>query len=82
VLTSAEKKIPRAVFLTVKEVVEDNFQAGTETFGLQDEAVGISDFHYFDDVVPQAVRDELDAARQEIRDGTVDIKQTRDGIGR
>jgi basic membrane protein A len=82
VITSAEKKIPRTVFLAVKEVVEDNFEGGTNVYGLQQNAVGISPFHSFDDVVPQAVKDELDKAREEILNGEVTIETTRKAIGR
>jgi basic membrane protein A len=82
VITSAEKKIPRTVYLAVKEVVDGNFQAGVETFGLEQGGVGISPFHSFEDVVPQAVKDELDKARQEILNDEVDVKATRKAIGR
>jgi basic membrane protein A len=82
VITSAEKKIPRTVYLAVKEAVEGNFQGGTTTYGLEQGGVGISPFHGFEDMVPQAVKDEIEEAKQEILNGEVDIKDTRKAIGR
>ncbi len=82
VITSAEKKIPQTVYLAVKEAVDGNFEGGTNVYGLQQKAIGISPFHSFDDVVPQAVKDELDAAREEILNGEVTIETSRKAIGR
>jgi len=80
VLTSAEKKIPRSVYLAVKEVVNGNFQAGTSVYGLEDGGVGLSDFHQHSDTVPQAVKDELETAKQEIINGEVEIATSRDEL--
>lgn len=82
VITSAEKKIPQTVYLAVKEVVDGNFTGGTNVYGLKQEAVGISPFHRFDDVVPQAVREEIEKAKEEIINGDIVIKRTRKAIGR
>ncbi|MFP4180547.1 MAG: BMP family protein [Spirochaetaceae bacterium] len=82
VLTSAEKKIPRSVYLAVKEVHEGNWQGGTSEYGLEDGGVGISDFHEHDEIVPQAVKDEIEKAKEEILSGEVTIETTRDAIGR
>jgi basic membrane protein A and related proteins len=82
VLTSAEKKIPKSVFLAVKEAVDGTFEGGTTVYGLEQEAVGISAFHSFDDVVPQAVKDEVEKAKKEILSDAVNIETTRNAIGR
>ncbi len=82
VLTSAEKKIPRTVFLAVKSVVEGNFESGTKVYGLQQDAVGISPFHDFDDIVPQEVKDAVEEAKAGILSGDITIETTRDAIGR
>ncbi len=82
VITSAEKKIPRTVYLAVKSVVEGNFEGGTKVYGLQQDAVGISPFHSFDDVVPQEVKDAVEEAKEGILSGDISIETTRDAIGR
>jgi len=82
VLTSAEKKIPQTVFLAVKSVVDGNFKGGTHVYGLAEEAVGISDFHGFNDVVPQEVKDAVEQAKADILSGAITIEQTRAAIGR
>ncbi|MFW5711304.1 MAG: BMP family lipoprotein [Spirochaetota bacterium] len=82
VLTSAEKKIPQTVYLAVKSVVEGNFEGGTKEYGLQQNAVGISPFHDFDDIVPQDVRDAVEQAKEDILSGDVTIETTREAIDR
>ena len=82
VLTSAEKKIPRTVFLAVKSVVEGNFEGGTKVYGLQQDAVGIAPFHSFEDVVPQEVKDAVEQAKKDILAGEITIETTREAIGR
>jgi basic membrane protein A len=82
VLTSAEKKIPQTVYLAVKSVVDGNFQGGTQVYGLAEDAVGISDFHGFNDVVPQEVKDAVEQAKADILAGKIAIEQTRAAIGR
>lgn len=68
-LTSVEKKIDNAVFDQVERVVNDNFEGGLYTGTLENEGVGISPFHDFEDEVPQELKDELDQLRQDIIDG-------------
>jgi len=82
VLTSAEKKIPQSVYLSIKSAYDDNFQAGTKVYGLEQDAVGISEFHSFDDMVPQGVKDAVEQAKEDILAGDVTIETSRDAIGR
>jgi basic membrane protein A len=45
VLTSAQKKVDRAVFLTIKSIQEDEWQGGRDlTFGLAEGGVGVGKF--------------------------------------
>ncbi len=82
VLTSAEKKIPQTVFLAVKSVVDGNFEGGTRVYGLAEDAVGISEFHSLDSIVPQEVKDTIEQAKKDILSGAITIEQTRAAIGR
>jgi basic membrane protein A len=80
VLTSAIKKIPESIYAVLETVANDNFQSGTVTYGLQDDATGIAPFHGFDDVVPQEVKDAVASAREGILAGEIEIAQTRADI--
>lgn len=68
-LTSVEKKMDNAVFDTVEQVVNDNFEGGLYVGTLENEGVGISPFHDYEDEVPQELKDELDQLRQDIIGG-------------
>jgi basic membrane protein A len=80
VLTSAIKKIPESVYVVLESVVNDNFEGGTHSYGLAEDATGIAPFHGFDDVVPQEVKDAVAAAREDILSGEIEIATTRSEI--
>ncbi len=82
VLTSAVKKISQSVFLLVQSVVNNNFEGGTKVYGLQQDAVGISPFHDFDDMVPNDVKDAVKKAKEKIINGEIIVQRTREAIGR
>ncbi len=77
VLTSAEKKIVQATYLAVESAVNGTFEGGTRIFGINEDAVGISPFHSFDSVVPQAVKDAVENAIADMKAGKVKIPTTR-----
>lgn len=81
VLTSAEKKIVQATYLAVESVIDGSFKGGTRVFDINDDAVGISSFHSFDSVVPQAVKDAVDSAIADMKSGKVTVPTTRAEIG-
>lgn len=74
ILTSMLKRVDNAVFQTVEDFVNDEFPGGeVQTFGLEDEGVGLAPFGRFDDQVPQEVKDAVDEARQAIIDGATEV---------
>ena len=77
VLTSAIKKIPESVYAVLEQVANGNFEGGTRSYGLAEEATGIAPFHGFDDVVPQEVKDAVAAATEGILSGEIEIATTR-----
>ncbi|MBI9101696.1 MAG: BMP family ABC transporter substrate-binding protein [Spirochaetales bacterium] len=77
VLTSAEKKIVQATYLTAKSVIDGNFKSGNAIYGIQQDAVGISPFHGFDSIVPQAVKDEVARVTSEMKAGNIDVPVSR-----
>ncbi len=80
-LTSAIKRVDQAVFLTVQQMVDDEF-AGAEnfSFGLAEDAVGLAPYHDFEDVIPQEIKDAVDAAETDVLDGVIVVPYTRDEL--
>ena len=77
VLTSAEKKIVQATYLTIESVVNGTFTGGNKFYGIKEDAVGISSFHSFDSIVPQAVKDAVAQATADMKAGKVKVPTTR-----
>ncbi len=77
VLTSAIKKIPESVYLVLESVKNDNFQGGTQVYGINEDATGISPFNNFESIVPQAVKDRVAKEVAAMKAGNVDIATTR-----
>ncbi|GAB3044310.1 BMP family ABC transporter substrate-binding protein [Sediminivirga luteola] len=69
ILTSVLKQISQAVYDTVEEGVNDQFDATPYVGTLENEGVGLAPFHDFEDEVPQEVKDKVDELRQEIISG-------------
>jgi basic membrane protein A len=74
VLTSMLKRVDNAVFQTVEAFANGEFPGGeVQTFGLEEEGVGLAEFGEFDGDVPQEVKDAVEQARTDIIDGTVEV---------
>jgi basic membrane protein A len=69
ILTSAQKGVDAAVFLTIKAVQDGSWKGGgNATFGLKEEGVGLGKVS---SEVPQEDVDKVDAIKQEIADGKI-----------
>ncbi|MFO7742408.1 MAG: ABC transporter substrate-binding protein, partial [Anaerolineae bacterium] len=72
-LTSVEKRMDVAVFNSIKQAYDGNFQGGANFVGtLANDGVQISPFHEFEDAVPGDLKAELDEVSQGIMDGMID----------
>jgi basic membrane protein A and related proteins len=80
VLTSAIKKIPESVEVVLQSIVDGNFQSGTVSYGLAEDATGLSPFHQHDSIVPQSVKDAVEEAIQGILDGSIEVATSRSQI--
>jgi basic membrane lipoprotein Med (substrate-binding protein (PBP1-ABC) superfamily) len=74
VLTSAEKKIVQATYLTVESVKNCTFAGGNKYYGINEDAVGIASFHSFDSMVPQAVKDMVSKVTTDMKAGKVRVQ--------
>jgi len=81
VITSAVKGVTQATYLTVKDVVEGSFTPGNITYGINEGATGIAPYHSFDSIVPQAVKDAVEAATADLKSGKVVAPATRAEAG-
>lgn len=77
VLTSAIKKIPESVYLVLESVKNGSFKGGTQVYGINEDATGISPFNNFDSIVPQAVKDRVAKEVADMKAGKVKIATTR-----
>jgi basic membrane protein A len=73
IITSAIKRVDMAVFLTTQAVIEDTFESGIKEFGLVEDGVGLAPYHNFEDVIPQEMKDAVDAAAEDVKAGTVEV---------
>jgi len=72
-LTTIEKHMDVAVFNTVKEAVEGTFTGGLYVGTLEDEGVGLADYHEFDSVIPDELKTEVDEIKAGIISGEIDV---------
>jgi basic membrane protein A len=69
ILTSAQKGVDAAVFLTIKSLQEGTFKGGgNSTFGLKEDGVGLGKVS---PDVPQADVDQVEQIKQQIADGEI-----------
>jgi basic membrane protein A len=75
-LTSVEKHMALSVFETMQSVIEGTFQGGLYVGTLENDGVGISEFHDFEGEVPQELADRIEELRLGIIDGSVSVDPT------
>jgi len=77
ILTSVVKRVDEAVYQTIKNELDGKFAGGTNTsFGLKEGGVALAPYHNFDSKIPQAIKDKVDAAKKDIIDGKVVVKDS------
>jgi len=70
-LTSVRKNMDAAVFDAIDKQIEGE-DLGTLYLGtLENDGVGLAEYHDFDDQVPQELKDEINDLRQDIIDGVI-----------
>lgn len=72
-LTSILKNMDVAVFDTVQSVIDGTFEGGLYVGTLENNGVGIAEYHEFDAEVPQELKDKVEELRQGIIDGSVSV---------
>jgi len=73
-LTSMMKRVDNAVYMTIESVLNDEFAGGVnQVFGLKEGGVELAPFHDFESKVPQAIKDAVEAASDDIISGAITV---------
>jgi basic membrane protein A len=67
------KRVDNAVYDVVKEVLAGKFEGGFHVFGLDKDGVAYAMDQYNDALIPQDVRDRVDASKKKIIDGEIKV---------
>lgn len=82
VITSAIKGITKAVYLTIKDDLEGNFEGGgNRVFGINEGTTGISSFNKWDSIVPAEVKSAVQKAVDDLKAGKVVAPASRKEAG-
>src|SRR5215210_4354765 len=73
VLTSMVKRVDNAVYQIVEDVVNKRFEGGIHVFGLEKDGVAFAMDQYNQDLIPPAVLQEVEASRQKIISGQIQV---------
>ena len=75
ILTSMLKRVDTAVHDAIQQVAEDDFQSGTQVFGLAEDGVGyaVNEYNDNEELLSQDIQDELESLKQEIIDGNIKV---------
>jgi basic membrane protein A len=68
-LSSAAKNVDVAVYTYLKSVNEKSSKAGIFTANLQNGGIGLAPFHDWDSKIPQAVKDKIKTATEDLKSG-------------
>ncbi|WP_346845068.1 BMP family ABC transporter substrate-binding protein [uncultured Rothia sp.] len=74
ILTSVQKKMKEAVESTIKDGIDNKFTNKKYIGTLQNDGVGLSPFHNFDDKVSADTKSELDTIKEKIISGKITVK--------
>lgn len=73
VLTSMVKRVDNAVFQIVRDRVEGRYKGGIHVYGLDNEGIGYAVDQYNEKLIPPAVLQEVEAAKQKIIRGEIKV---------
>ena len=73
VLTSMIKRVDTAVYQTIKDRVENAFKGGVHVYGLENDGVAYALDKYNAALIPPAVLGEVEAAKQKIINGQIEV---------
>ncbi len=77
ILTSMLKRVDTAVYDAIRQVVEDDWQSGTQVFGLEVEGVdyAVNQYNDNEDLLSEEIQARLDEYKQQIIDGEITVPE-------
>lgn len=82
IMTSAVKGIAQATYLTIKSIIDGRFVGGNNRiFGINEDATGLAPYHNWNNIIPSAVKDAVDAAIADLKSGKVAAPASRAEAG-
>jgi basic membrane protein A len=75
-LTSILKNLDNSVYDTVVSVIDGTFQGGLYVGTLENDGVGLADYHEWSNDIPQELKDKIEELRQGVIDGSVSVDPT------
>jgi basic membrane protein A len=73
VLTSMVKRCDVAVFNSIKSFVDKQFKGGIQTYGLENDGIGLTDFKYTKDVIGEENIKKIDGIKDDIITGKIKV---------
>jgi basic membrane protein A len=81
IITSVMKQIGPAVFDTIKESAETEFDNAPYVGTLENDGVGLAPYHDFDSKVPAELKSKVDELKQQIIDGDITVESPNSPSG-
>lgn len=75
-LTSVLKNMDVSAFETTQSVIDGTFTGGVYLGTLENDGVGLAEYHEWESKIPQELKDKIEELKQGIIDGTVSIDPT------
>lgn len=76
-ITSMLKRVDVAAYNAVMDVVNGEFTSGMQNLGLAEDGVGYAVDEFNEDLIPEALIEELDGVRQQIVSGDIEVTDYR-----
>lgn len=73
VLTSMVKRVDQAVFSTIQDVKNGAFTAGSKSYDLKANGVGLTDMKYTKDLLPAGAMEKIEQAKKDIISGKITV---------
>ena len=72
-LSSAMKRLDKAVYDTIDDYLNDSFTSGTVEYGLAENGVGLAPYHETDGSIPTEIKNYVNAVKADILADNIDI---------
>jgi len=71
VLTSVVKRVDTALSIIIDKTLNNNFEGKIYEFGISEGCIGLTEFEYTKDIIPEEVIERIEEAKEDIKSGTI-----------